>query len=325
MSQFITRGLKILFFIFIIIISDQVIGLILRKLYFNQKGGSNRALNYTFKECKSDILVFGASQALHNYDSRIIIDSLGLSCYDAGQDGGHSILLQYAQIKVIAERYSPRLIFLEFNPKNIVHYPGDYDRLSILLPYYNEYTELRSLIILRSPYERIKLFSAIYPFNSNVINILRFNIGFLPMHKKDFEGYIPIKNKTMNIGMLKTNSEMASQPVVDMNMLNALEKIIQICKEKNITLCIVSSPLFHTADEKRINNSFVENQALDIIRRENVKYFDFSYDSLFMGRLDWFADAGHLNEEGATNFTKALIRRIKNDKDLYSLLNVKKQ
>ncbi|NVO08517.1 MAG: hypothetical protein HXX16_01015 [Bacteroidales bacterium] len=325
MNQLISRGLKILFFIFIIIVSDQVIGLILRKLYFNQKEGSNRALNYTFKECKSDILVFGASQALHNYDSRIITDSLGLTCFDAGQDGGHSILLQYAQIKVIAERYSPRLIFLEFNPKNIVHYPGDYDRLSILLPYYKEYPELRPLILLRSPYERIKLFSAIYPFNSKIFSIIRFNIDFLSRHKKDFEGYIPIKDKVMNIGMLKTNSEIVPQPVVDMNMLNALENIIHICKKKNVTLCIVSSPLFHTVGEKRINNSFVENQALDIIRRENVKHFDFSYDSLFMGRLDWFADAGHLNEEGATNFTKALIRRIKYDKDLCSLLNVKKK
>ena len=54
--------------------------------------------NHALKDCKADILIFGASQAQHNYNPRIIRDSLRMSCFNAGQDGGHSILLQFAQI-----------------------------------------------------------------------------------------------------------------------------------------------------------------------------------------------------------------------------------
>jgi len=320
MNKYISRILKIFVFLLLIAIIDQVAGIILRKLYFTQKAGQKNALTYAFRDCKADILIFGNSRAQHHYDSRLISDSLKMSCYNAGQDGGHSVLMQYAQIKVLTNRYSPEIIILEFDPVNIVNTAGSYDRLSVLLPYYSEYSELRTIILLRGPYERVKLLSAIYPFNSNVINIIRFNTNTHVARKQDIDGYVPIKDKIMNIGMLERKpetdreDEILSQSVADTNMVEALKNIIVLCKEKNVSLFIVSSPIFHIPNEKPGSPSPAAKTALEIFRQNNVNFLDFSSDSTFTGHLEWFSDRGHLNDEGAKIFTDRLIEKLKNYK-----------
>lgn len=316
MERYIIRTIKIVIFIVILVTADKVLGYILQKLYFNQWKGPNHSLTYVLSECKADVLVFGNSRAVHHYDSRIIGDSLKMSCYNAGQDGGHSILLPYAQIKVITQRYSPKIIILEFSPDDICHYQGDYDRLSIFLPYYKKFKEIRPIVLLRDPYESIKLISAIYPFNSNVVNIIAFNTNYHPDRNLDFKGYLPLKT-VMRINQLKQKSETAikpiitEQPIVDSNKVKALENIISLCREKNISLFIINSPMYHLDNEIQGAKSQAAISALEIIHRNNVNYLDFSYDSTFSGRFELFKDKIHLNDEGAKVYSKMLIRYIK--------------
>jgi hypothetical protein len=309
MNRYTSRVIKILAFIFLIASIDQVVGLILRKLYFHQRTGENYAMTYVYKNCTADILIFGSSRAQHHYDTRILSDRLKMSCYNAGIDGGHSILLPYAQIKVITKRYSPKIIILEFDPDNIVRYAGDYDRLSVLLPYYKEYPELRPLILLRGPYEREKLLSAIYPFNSNIINIIRYNTNTHAARRKDFEGYIQLES-SMNIGMLKKEPGIETQSVLDTNMINALKNIISLCKEKNITLLIINSPIYHTVSGGKTFTTLAAKLSLEIIHHEKVNYHDFSFDSTFAGHMEWFKDFGHLNDNGAKIFTNLVIDSV---------------
>jgi hypothetical protein len=311
MNQHSLKLIKIIVFLIIIVLLDQVIGSYLRHLYFHQKAGQDYALTYSLQECKADIMIFGASQAQHNYDPRILKDSLKMSCYNAGHDGGHSILLQYTQIEIVSERYAPRVIILEFTPEKIVRYSGDYDRLSILLPYYKMYPEIYPIIRLRSPYERIKLLSAIYPFNSNVINIIGFNTRIRAAEKQDFEGYIPLKDQVMNIGMYKKDTEVIFQSTPDPNKIIALKDIIDICQKKRIKLFIISSPIFHDVSDKRPIPSYAANQVLEIFKSENVNYLDFTYDSLFNAHIEWFKDQAHLNDKGAEVFTKILSSNLK--------------
>ncbi len=306
-----SKFFKLLTFLFLILIFDQIGGFVLRQLYFHQTAGQDYSLNFSFSECKSDIIIFGNSRAQHHYDSQILADSLQLSCFNAGQDGGHSILLPYAQIKVITERYSPKIIILEFHPDNIVHYPGDYDRLSILLPYYKEYLEIRPIILLRSPYEKVKLLSSIYPFNSDIINMIRFITNIPTARRNDFEGYVPLEG-VMSVDILKQDPEIETQAVIDINMLNALKDIISLCKEKNISLFVVSSPLFHAVNERQYPPTTTAKLSLDILQQNNINYLDFSFDSTFIGHLEWFRDRAHLNDKGAKIFTTQLAEILKN-------------
>jgi hypothetical protein len=309
MNRNISRVIKIVVFIFIVVITDKGLGHILSRLYFNQKEGENHTLNYVLSECNADVLIFGNSRAQHHYDPRIIKAALNMSCYNAGEDGGHSIIFPYAQIKIITERYSPKIIILEFSGIN--NFQGAYDRLSILLPYYKEYPEIRSIIQLRSRFERIKLLSSIYPFNSNVIDIIRFHTNI----PEDFDGYIPLK-KMLDIDLLKPEPEIVRQSeiralVADTNMVNALENIIRLCKNKSISLFIITSPNFHKVNDKQSPLFPAAELALDIIHRNQVNYLDFSYNPVFAGHPEWFADEVHLNEEGSKIFSNMVTDSIR--------------
>ena len=310
MKRFYLKTLKIIIFIFLVILIDQCLGFILKKLYFRQQTGQNYALNYVFNDCKEDILILGASQAQHNYDSRIICDSLKLSCYNAGQDGGHSILLQYAQLKVLTKRYSPKIVILEFRADKMEYYKEDYEKLQVLLPYYTKYPELSSLILLRSPIERLKLLSAIYPFNSNLINIIRFNTNNHASRKRDFNGYVPIKGVMKN-KMTENENEKKQQLTLDTNKINALKKIISLCKEKNIFLLIITSPHFHKFNEKQEFPSPATEIAYNIIHQYKVNYLDFTFDSTYADKMNWFKDNIHLNENGANYFSHILAGKLK--------------
>ena len=306
-----TRVLRTICFMFLILFADQIAGHFLKMLYFNPKTGSIASLNYSFKECKEEIVILGNSRAQHHYDTKILNDSLKMTCYNAGQDGGHSILLQYAQIKILTERYSPKIIILEFDPENIIFNSSAYDKLSILLPYYTEYPVLQNTILLRGPFENIKLFSAIYPFNSNLINIIRYNTKGTYAIKKDFNGYIPL-TQVMTIDNYKPETDKPQFKVVDTNMVNALKSIIEICKEKEITLLIVNSPVYHTIHKAHSGITTVANVSLEIMKQENVKFLDFSTDTAFAGNIFLFKDNGHLNIVGATKFTSKIANWIKN-------------
>lgn len=309
MNRNISRVIKIVVFIFLVVIADKVLGLILSKRYFSLKEGEIHSLNYVLSECQVDVLIFGNSRAQHHYDTHILSSALNMSCYNAGQDGGHCIIFPYAQIKIVTERYSPKIIILEFSGIN--NFPGAYDRLSILLPYNKKYPEIRPLILLRNRFERIKLLSSIYPFNSNVIDLVRFHTNI----PEDFDGYIPLK-ETLNIGLLKPESEMVRQSqnktlIADSNMADALENIILSCKRKNISLFIITSPNFHTVNESQDSPSPAAELALDIIHRNRVSYLDFSFSPVFAGHSEWFADKVHLNEKGASIFSNMVVDSIR--------------
>jgi hypothetical protein len=308
MNRNISRVIKTVVFILIVTITDKGLGHFINILYFNRKEGKIHSLNNVLSDCKADVFIFGNSRAQHHYDTRIISAALNMSSYNAGEDGGYSIIFPYAQIKIITERYSPKIMILEFSGVN--NFPGAYDRLAILLPYYKKYPEIRPLILLRSPFEKIKFISSIYPFNSNVLDIIRFRTDLTP----EFNGYIPLKTM-LNIDLLKPEPEIARQAeistiVPDSNMVNALDNIIQICKRKNISLFIITSPNFHRVNEKQSSPSPATEVALDIIHRNQVNYLDFSYSPVFAGHSEWFSDKVHLNEAGAKIFTNLVVDSI---------------
>jgi len=188
------------------------------------------------------------------------------------------------------------------------------------LPYYEEFKEIRPIVLLRDPFESIKLMSAIYPFNSNLVNIVAFNTNYHPDRNLDFKGYVPL-NTVMNINQIKQKSENVNnpiikvQPAVDSNKVKALENIIFLCKAKNISLFIINSPIYHSDNETRGPISQAAKLALEIIHRNNANYFDFSYDSTFAGHIELFKDRIHLNDEGAKVFSNMLIKNtILNEK-----------
>jgi hypothetical protein len=313
-SQLFKKNLARLFLFFaLIIISDQIIGLLLRYLYFNQKTGQQQALTYILTENRSEILILGNSRAQHHYVPSILSDSLNMSCYNGGLDGGHSILLPYGQIKVIINHYSPKLLILEYDPTDYAYNYGDYERLSVFLPYVKEYPDLYKLVLHRSQYEKLKLISAIYPFNSNIISMIRFNTSFV--QKININGYVPIFNRQLDSTTYNTfHTKYAQISRVNLTpdsiKLDALKQIIELCKEKGIRLVLVNSPYFNPDSNNHILRTDYYKNSIDFILQEQIEFYDFKFDHGFEGRMDLFADVSHLNDSGARIFTSCLAEKL---------------
>lgn len=292
---------KALLFFALVFSMDFVFGKALSYYYFKQSSGLQYRTTYSIEQTSADVLIFGSSRANHHYFPEIFERNLKHTYYNVGRDGNF-IFYNYAILKSVLKRYKPKTIILDFTKIEFIQEPSSYDRLSVLLPYYKTHPELREIIELKSKYERVKLLSQIYPYNSSLLTILAGNSEFNKKRKNDVKGYIAIDRKmsdTLNF------SHVESVHNLDSLKVRYYQSFINECLSSKIEIFIVCSPLF---------NKPVDERCLDlgkrIAKKSKVPFFDFSVDSIFTGRSDYFADPEHLNILGSKVFSERVCKRI---------------
>jgi hypothetical protein len=293
----------------VVLVLDFAIGRTLRHFYFKETSGLHYRTTYSIEETDAEVLVFGASRANHHYVPEVFQDSLKKTFYNTGRDA-NGIFYQMALLKSVLKRYKPEVIILDYagsfdNDRTV------YDNISSLLPYYRKHKEIRSEVELRGPYEKIKLLSEIYPFNSQLLTIA---IGNMEANKKrnpDNKGYMPLET-TWHPEMRIFNT--TKMYAVDSNKVNSLKKFIARAKESGTKVYIVYSPLY----QKMALYPEVEICS-KICSALKVPFLDFSRDTFFLNRGDLFYDVMHLNHDGAQIFSGIIADTIK--KDMQSVKN----
>lgn len=295
---------KLFLFLLILYILDFTIGSFLKYLYFKQDSGLLYRTTYSIDSTKADMLIFGSSTANHHYYSGDFEKWMHMSCYNTGRDG-NSIFYQFAILEGILKRYSPKIAIFDFNHEDFRRDQYSYDRLSSLLPYYDKHPEMRSIILLKSPYEKYKFLSKIYPYNSLIFTIVAGNAGFNKNREEinDEDGYVPLTKIWK--GRIKTDTSSVKYEL-DSNKIKFFKSFIRDCINSNIKLYIFLSP-------QLIKYKFEDSSvviAQEIATKFNIPFYDFSNDSLFLQNKDLFADPGHLNDNGAKIYSKKVIDKI---------------
>jgi hypothetical protein len=305
-SQVLITIKKITFFFVILIILDFLIGYGVEYLYFKQKSGTHARMTFAIESTTADLLILGSSSASHHYIPEVFKETLNLTTYNAGYDGTN-ILYVEAVFKIIINRYSPRIIILNITPDELSNFPG-YNRLSVLLPYCKKYPELKEKIFRNRKYERLKLFSHIYPYNSTVLTNLK---GiFIKESDQNFNnGYVPLY-RTLDTTKLMPQYK-SNYSELDPGHLNALQEIIKLCKEKNIQLYLFISPIFNYCN----NESVSIKKIIEISAANGIKYKSYLTDERFKGHTALFQDNGHMNHAGANLYSKIISGYILNDLD----------
>lgn len=97
---------------------------------------------------------------------------------------------------------------------------------------------------------------------------------------------------------------------VDVEELEYLYKIIDLCYEKELEPILITTPF-----SEYYNNNFDKNfyakfyKDISFITEEKqILYLDYSHHPLFQNETDYFLDTDHLNENGAKVFTELLVR-----------------
>ncbi len=308
---------KAFVFLVILFILDFSIGSILRYFYFKQDSGLLYRTTYSLDSTSADFLIFGSSTANHHYDPYVFEKRMKMSVYNTGRDA-NTIFYNFAVFQSILKRYTPKIAILDFNVGEAREFPRDYDRLSSLLPYYKSHKELHSIIKLKGPFEKLKLISKIYPYNSLLFTILVGNTEYNKSRDyiSDEKGFIPL-NHIWNRKITADNSP--ENYKLDGTKIKVLESFVRECKKNNIQLYICISPRFKSYTGKDPSVEVVK----DIAKESNISFYDYSKDSLFWNHPEFFADEMHLNLTGASLFSNKVIDKIKQSQK--QLLNTIKE
>jgi hypothetical protein len=254
----------------------------------------------------ADLLIFGSSTANHHYYPPLFEKKLNISVYNTGRDG-NTIFYNYAVLQSVLKRYIPKIAILDFNAGEFQKKQENYDRLSSLLPYYQTHPYLDTVIQLRGSYEKFKLLSKTYPFNSLMFSIAIGNTEYNRSREyiNDQEGFVPLNN----VWNKKIDSVKVSRQELDSNEIKVLQNFITACIKSKIKLYIFVSPRFIKYDIK--DPSIKISQA--IAEMYSIPFFDYSNDPFFWAHPELFADKFHLNATGAKIYSNTVINDIKSN------------
>ena len=289
-------------FLIILIAADLIIGNVCSHFYFKQKSGWEYRTKYSIENTTADILIFGASRAQQQYNPVYFEARLNQTCYNVGRDGT-PFFYHYAVLESVLSRYTPKIIILDIENSVFRQYESSYDRISVLLPFYKSHPEMRSIIELRGPYEKYKLFSKIYPYNSLLFKIAAGNRKVDSAQSEDIKGYVPLTN-ALNEPIRKVY--LPTGYALDSNKVNYYKLFIKECLQKNIKLFVVCSPYFIDA----VGTDTSMTVAKKIAKENNVDFFDFSKDKDFLNNSRLFDDTVHVNSTGSKLFSNKVVDAI---------------
>ncbi len=293
--------LKVLLFFVVIAIVDIVFGFAMANVLKHTNKGDWGRNNYIFNEVKTDVIILGSSRAIHHYNPRIIADSLGMSCYNCGEDG-MGIFLMWSRYQAIRERYKPKLIIYEVIPEYDLLGDNDNQRYLKFLRPYCDSSFISSVISDMSFREGVKLWCHMYLYNSVFLDILAQRVSKDSSTAKEYS-YSPLTGQ-MDYDPKRVEEEGVSQPF-DSLKITYMEKLIIQCEKDG-------TKLFFTASPKYRSFSDIDYQPLkELCRVYEVPFINHYCDSDYCENPIYFVDASHLNISGAESYTSLLASEIK--------------
>lgn len=251
-----------------------------------------------------DIIFIGSSRAHRHYDTPFINDSLGLKAFNAGEDG-RGLSYQYPVLKSYLFNNNPRLIVLELSPS----LDGKWnDRIAMLYPLADKYNDIVSTAERIDPANKYYLKSGLYRYNSNMINEVR---GLRHPFTTKSLGFDPVPVGKASQGMFDAARTRTYLRPIDIVECSILEDMIYLCKDKNIQLVGVISPIYGKVDRKHDIDS--------IFKANNIPFIDNTSFRLPLAPNEYFKDETHLNIRGAREYTKYVIRQLS---DSLRLVNI---
>ena len=228
--------INILIFFGIVAAVDAAAGKVFGYVQSSKAKGRTGVEYHVCKALDEDVLIMGSSRASHHYVPQVLEDSLGLSCFNGGQDG-NGIVMQYGRWKMISGHKVPKLIIYDIEPSFDMVENDNERYIDRLKPYAND-KAVNSYISSIFPMERFKLASQMYRYNYKFLEMLSDCVvsSVIP------NGYIPLKGHIRQEVMAVRPGEEAAAPTLDGVKLGYLEKLIAEVQESGSKIVLVQSP-----------------------------------------------------------------------------------
>lgn len=293
--------IKISLFFAVIILIDLSLGQILDYIQIYAKGGATFRDNFICNELTCDVLLLGSSRCEHHYNPIIISDSLGITCYNAGQ-AGNGIIVAYARYLMISERKRPLCLVYDVTPDFDLLKGYDNHRYLTWLRSYYDRECVKEIFETVDKMEKYKMISHLYRYNSRFIEEI---LDWLhPISDTSLGGFEPLNGEMdKNKIVINKNNNQPIEYVFDSLKISYLENIIDHAGKDRIVFTI--SPRWYGMDEKSYK------PLVEMCKEKGVLLLDFANNPKYTYHDLFFKDGNHLNARGADEFTSELIGFIK--------------
>lgn len=291
--------MKLAIFALLFVVIDSAIGKGFTTLIVRAKGGDTGKNNEIANRTTAEIILFGSSRCVHHYDPRIIADSLGMTCYNAGRDG-NGILMMYPYYKLLSERYQPKIIVYDLSIFDVG--VDDHSKYLEWLRQFYGRPEVDSMVWNINPNERVKMMSKSYRFNGRGLQMISDAIH--PV-QHDILGYKPLYGE-MSYEPKEDDASDNVQKPIDPFKEKYLIRLIQDCRRNGTKLIFMVSPSYG-----QTTRSTYYSAISNLCKRYGVPLFYHQNDTNFVNDRKYFKDSSHLNSVGAKKYTKMIIPEIK--------------
>lgn len=294
--------LRLCVFLAMMFILDRGFGLAMRYLQDHAKGGYIGHHNYILHRTNEDILIFGSSRAIHHYNPQILMDSLGMTCYNCGQDG-NGIVLFYGWWQMIKKRHKPDIVIYDVNPVfDLLVGEDNHKYLGWLRSEYDN-DNVKQIFEDIDPSEKYKMQSMMYRYNSKFLQNITDYLH--PLFNISPNGYLPLEGEMDKMKVRDNSDKRVSRYAFDSQKLAYIESLIKDTKERGIKLLFVASPIWYGMDDCQFL------LLKEICQRQGVLFYNYSNDTSFVHHDELFKDGSHLNSHGADVFTKEICKIFK--------------
>jgi hypothetical protein len=290
-------------FLTILIVVDIIWGLAFDKIESRIEIGGTGRNNYICNQVSDDILIFGSSRAESHYNAQMMMDSLGLSCYNCGESGC-GIVLNYGRLLLLLERQTPKLVIYELTPEyDYLKGEKDIHKGLTFLKNYRNKDGINSLFQDFDRIEPYKLTSGLYRHNSsffkNIISYF-FNLSF----GSGIRGFRPIDQPLDTMKIKKDYIPYDSNEGYDYDSMKLKYFRNFLAKTQDIKTIIVVSPMWYGQDDA------VLDSIKPLCNQEGVFLLNYANSPKYNHKDQFFVNGTHLNATGADEFTRDLIKDI---------------
>ena len=290
--------LHIIIVVCLFFVMDRVLGIGLKSLYRISNATDEYKISYSNESTYDSLLFMGSSRCLHHYIPSIFEEELGMSCYNAADWGIKNIYYHYGLLGNILSRYTPKTILFEIHPCDFLDTPfSGKERAGSLAPFCGMSDTCDEMLKLSGNYWFYQL-SWVYRYTGSFPNLVTGKLGSMD---RSLKGWKPLD------GVLDTTGVKAEEyPFpIDQERIDLLERFIKDCKQKNIQLSLIVSPMYICTEQD------VYKIPRELAAKHHIPFIDHFRDSTFTGHSELFYDYGHLNRKGAEIYSKIISNEIK--------------
>lgn len=283
-----------------VVVIDIVVGKVLDHILFNAPlcDAPLAYINYAERDLdSSDVLIIGSSKANHNYDARMMSDSLKMNVFNAGMDG-RGITYYAAILNAVCGRTTPDVVVLDLTYDDFSGRKAD--RITELRPYFNQDDYVAEMIKKGAGNsEYYCSYSSMYRYNSLLSAVLKL---ISATANNSLTGYLPLPadNSADNLELTQADYDVYE---VDSVCYGAFADMVALSESKGFDLMVVFSP------EYALHSPVATD--IEVCHSLGVEPSVYTDVDKYLVNKHIYKDIFHMNRLGAEMFTEDIIREIK--------------